>query len=195
MVGSRWSTGAADFFNMENKYQNYLELGPEANKHTEGKERFSEDWSTMGLSDKNTSLDIEWDLNKYPYPLPDDCFEIVFSSHVLEHLDDPLASLQEMYRILKPGGLCRVNVPDARWYVSKYIDQGISLDDMTDTLRSFEPMKHKNPFDCLKVRRLLGEAGFSEGFIQRPYCSVLKLLKGKYFSSRDQKSVFGEGVK
>ena len=32
-------------------------------------------------------------------PLPNDSYEFVFSSHVLEHLPDPILALQEQYRI------------------------------------------------------------------------------------------------
>ena len=36
---------------------------------------------------------------------PDDTFDVVFSSHVLEHIADPRSLLQEMRRVLRPGGL------------------------------------------------------------------------------------------
>jgi SAM-dependent methyltransferase len=57
-------------------------------------------------------------------PFEDDTFDAVIGAHVLEHLDDPLAGLSEMMRVLKPGGplvivVTRVSVPDAllrlRW--------------------------------------------------------------------------------
>ena len=36
---------------------------------------------------------------------PDDCFDVVFSNAVLEHLADPLSTLRECRRILRPGGV------------------------------------------------------------------------------------------
>jgi len=36
---------------------------------------------------------------------PDDCFDVVFTNAVLEHLRDPLSVLRECRRILRPGGV------------------------------------------------------------------------------------------
>ncbi len=38
-------------------------------------------------------------------PLPDDAFDVVFSSNVLEHVVDPARFLDESIRVAKPGGL------------------------------------------------------------------------------------------
>jgi len=43
------------------------------------------------------------DIRSLPYA--DDAFDLVMTSHVLEHLADPAAALTEMTRVLKPGGL------------------------------------------------------------------------------------------
>jgi SAM-dependent methyltransferase len=32
-------------------------------------------------------VDIVWDLQKFPYPLPDECATVVMASHILEHLN------------------------------------------------------------------------------------------------------------
>ena len=37
-------------------------------------------------------------------PLPNDSFDILISTQVLEHVDDPAACLSEMFRVLAPGG-------------------------------------------------------------------------------------------
>ncbi|MFZ6031497.1 MAG: class I SAM-dependent methyltransferase [Chloroflexota bacterium] len=42
-------------------------------------------------------------------PLPDDSQNIVFFESVLEHVDSPLKSLQEIYRILMPGGIAVIS--------------------------------------------------------------------------------------
>ena len=35
---------------------------------------------------------------------PDNEFDLVFSNSVLEHVKNPKKALQEMYRVIKPGG-------------------------------------------------------------------------------------------
>jgi 2-polyprenyl-3-methyl-5-hydroxy-6-metoxy-1,4-benzoquinol methylase len=47
-------------------------------------------------------------------PLPEDYFDVVLCYSILEHLDSPQAVLDRIYRILKPGGVCLINVPSWR---------------------------------------------------------------------------------
>jgi ubiquinone/menaquinone biosynthesis C-methylase UbiE len=37
-------------------------------------------------------------------PFAEDCYDVVFSCECLEHLPDPVAAVEEMARVLKPGG-------------------------------------------------------------------------------------------
>ncbi|MBK7671091.1 MAG: class I SAM-dependent methyltransferase [bacterium] len=50
-----------------------------------------------------------------PLPLPDACADVVTSFTVLEHVADERAVLREMRRVLKPGGLLVVTVPNRWW--------------------------------------------------------------------------------
>jgi predicted SAM-dependent methyltransferase len=64
--------------------------------------------------DPDKILDIE----KTPWDLPSDSFDVVLMKHVLEHVgaDFPTfkAVMQELYRILKPGGKLEIHVPHVR---------------------------------------------------------------------------------
>lgn len=51
----------------------------------------------------------EVDMQQLPYQ--NNSFEIVVHSDTLEHVPDPLAGLQECYRVLMPGGYCVFTVP------------------------------------------------------------------------------------
>ncbi len=48
-------------------------------------------------------------------PFPDGSFDLVFHQGLLEHFRDPMPMLREHVRVLKPGGLLLVDVPQ-RWH-------------------------------------------------------------------------------
>ena len=56
-------------------------------------------------------------------PFPDASFDIVYHSHLLEHIPKPLVSgfLKECRRVLKPGGIIRVVVPDLEAMTRSYL--------------------------------------------------------------------------
>ena len=55
--------------------------------------------------------DVIHDLNVFPYPFDDNEFDVVIAEHVLEHLDNLIAVVEELHRVLKPGGTLYVEVP------------------------------------------------------------------------------------
>ena len=59
---------------------------------------------------QNQLLDVIHDLND-PLPLPDNQFDCIICSDVLEHLFNPKIVWDETFRTLKPGGTLLLNVP------------------------------------------------------------------------------------
>jgi SAM-dependent methyltransferase len=52
-------------------------------------------------------------------PFNDDSFDLVVSSDVIEHTDDPLRSTEELIRVTKEGGFLCITVPNRSfWYFS-----------------------------------------------------------------------------
>lgn len=52
-------------------------------------------------------------VNIYAMPYPDNTFDAVILSEILEHLDRDVDGLKEVYRVLKPGGVVAITVPNA----------------------------------------------------------------------------------
>lgn len=65
------------------------------------------------LKSKGYSEVIKHDLNIYPYPIEDNSCDFILFSHVIEHLYSPILALNECFRILKPGGILLLWVPNS----------------------------------------------------------------------------------
>ena len=48
--------------------------------------------------------DVVWDLEQTPLPFGPDTFDVVFGSHVFEHIASFIPLVRDLHRILKPGG-------------------------------------------------------------------------------------------
>jgi ubiquinone/menaquinone biosynthesis C-methylase UbiE len=83
-----------------------LEIGP-------GRERIPGFYSLNAV--KSDATDFICDCGRQPLPFSDDAFDLIYSSHFLEHIPwfKVAAILDEMHRCIKPGGAVEIWVPDA----------------------------------------------------------------------------------
>jgi SAM-dependent methyltransferase len=58
-----------------------------------------------------TGPDVLHDLNVRPWPFPDDSFREVLAFDVIEHLEDVLATFEEIHRVCRGGASVRIAVP------------------------------------------------------------------------------------
>jgi SAM-dependent methyltransferase len=56
-------------------------------------------------------VDVVHDLMKFPWPLPTNHFGEVIMVDTLEHLSDVIKTMEELYRITKPGARIVIRVP------------------------------------------------------------------------------------
>jgi hypothetical protein len=58
-------------------------------------------------------------------PVKENELEGIYCSHVLEHLslEDFRLALRNTYKVLKPGGIFRMVLPDLEFYARKYLDE------------------------------------------------------------------------
>jgi ubiquinone/menaquinone biosynthesis C-methylase UbiE len=64
----------------------------------------------MKLSGQHVDI-VDLNTNKH-LPYQDSRFDIVTATEVIEHLEDFRAILREIYRVLKPGGICVLSTPN-----------------------------------------------------------------------------------
>lgn len=57
------------------------------------------------------SAEIKHDLNVVPWPIPSDSADVCTAFHSFEHLADIVKTMNEVHRILKPGGKVIIEVP------------------------------------------------------------------------------------
>ena len=98
----------------------------------------------------------------------DDSVDLIYSSHVLEHFGrhEYRDVLREWYRVLKPGGVLRIAVPDFEavvcYYTEKEADIELLLGLVVGGQKEGEFDYHKMIFDEKLLSRVLRETGFRE---------------------------------
>ena len=116
-----------------------------------------------------------------PFPMPDDCFDFVFSEHVIEHLEFEEAArmLGECHRILRAGARIRLATPDLAQIIALYTQpeadaQRQYIRWIMDNFRShvgeykpahainqsFHGWRHKFIYDEATLIKALQDAGF-----------------------------------
>jgi SAM-dependent methyltransferase len=120
---------------------------------------------------------IRWADAARRIPLADASAELVYSSHMLEHLDRAAARalLAEVRRVLAPGGIVRLALPDLKLLAESYRADGDADRFVARTLLATErargprailralivgPRDHAWMYDGASMIKLLGEAGF-----------------------------------
>lgn len=116
----------------------------------------------LGLLDESQKKNIEWNKDN-PWvnwadatnriPVEDRSVEVLYTSHMVEHLDhdDLDRFLREALRVLIPGGILRVVVPDLSKIVNDYTANG----DADDFFRRLNVSSGKSPKTLVQRLRWL----------------------------------------
>jgi SAM-dependent methyltransferase len=87
--------------------------------------------------------------------------DVILAISVIEHLWEPLATLEQIHRLLAPGGVCLINVPS--WRGKRYLE-------LSAFKLGFSPASemddHKMYYDVRDLWPLLVRAGFAPSRIE-----------------------------
>lgn len=123
----------------------------------------------------SNSLEVDsGDLFTHAYK--DETFDVVTLFYVLEHLPYPLKYLKEIKRILKPGGLVLVRVPDTTPIVKFLKILGVPN-------KLYDVPSHLSDFSPRTIALALGKTGFKEiqtfpGGATRPHAFSKRVTSG-----------------
>jgi 2-polyprenyl-3-methyl-5-hydroxy-6-metoxy-1,4-benzoquinol methylase len=65
--------------------------------------------------------------NVLQLPFPDDTFDVVLSTEVIEHTPSPLTAVLELYRVLRPGGHLTLSTPNWLWQLPVRLASALRL--------------------------------------------------------------------
>ena len=85
-----------------------------------------------------SDADVFHSVNTIPYPFCDDEFDEIFMNHVIEHVDDFFAVMQEIYRIIKPTGKIYIRTPHFS-SLSSFTDPSHRIHLSSESFRYFYP--------------------------------------------------------
>lgn len=108
-------------------------------------------------------------------PFPSNYFDLIITSHVLEHVPNVMACLLEMFRVLRPGGVGFIAVPvRSQWETTREETvEEMKANNATNRLMKYGQSDHLRLFG--RDFRLLVESSgfctdpFMADFFQRPF--------------------------
>ncbi len=126
-------------------------------------------------------------------PFPDNSFDKIIFTEVLEHIPDEISALKELYRILKPGGVVALTVPSHNypflWDPLNKIREGLGLGHFKMDLLGGIWHMHIRLYYPEDLKQIIQKAGFkiddSKGILH--YClpfnqNILRFFKLFYTS-------------
>ncbi len=100
--------------------------------------------------------------------LPQNYFDQITLSHVLEHFHNPRSALAKIFTLLRPGGRVWITVPNI---------SGYSIQKFSENSRLLEPPRHLVMFDTKSLASILAAAGY-----QNIICKNTKDFNYQYFT-------------
>jgi len=131
-----------------------LHFAPEPAFHEKFKSLSNLDYISADLISSRAMVKV--DITDIPYE--EHSFDVILCSHVLEHVQDDRKAMQELYRVLKPGGWALLQIPIQSSREKTYEDPSIVTPE--------ERLKHFGQKDHVRIygedyKDRLASAGFT----------------------------------
>ena len=97
----------------------------------------------------------QWDIAK-GFPYPENSFDLVYASEIIEHIVDPEVFLAEIYRILRPCGTLVLSTPNSAFWPFRLLAL------VGRTASEVQHWGHVRFFSRPGLRRLIAEVGFED---------------------------------
>ncbi|WP_396209201.1 class I SAM-dependent methyltransferase [Flavobacterium sp.] len=99
-----------------------LHFAPEQEFYKRFKKQSNLDYTTTDLY--SPLADVKADICNLPFK--DNTYDIILCNHVLEHIPDDTKAMQELYRVLKPGGMGIFQIPQEITRTTTFTDDSIT---------------------------------------------------------------------
>lgn len=99
-----WLERETDFFTKPRKV---LHFAPEQAFYKRFRKSAHLDYTTTDLN--SPLADVKADICELPFC--ENSYDLIFCNHVLEHIPNDRKAMQELYRVLKPGGVAILQIP------------------------------------------------------------------------------------
>ena len=135
-----------DFFKTHKKV---LHFAPEQAFYSRFRQMKNLNYTTTDLN--SPLADVKADICNLPFK--DNTYDVIFCNHVLEHIPDDIKAMQELYRVLKKGGMGIFQIPQELSRATTFEDDSIT--DKKERAKIFGQYDHvriygKDYFDKLR---------------------------------------------
>lgn len=135
---------------------------------------------------------VRCNIEEQPVPFPEDSFDTVIFNEIFEHLRiNPVFTLRELHRILKPGGTLLLSTPNLRSLngIYNFLVKGKSFSCVSSIYEEYEKlskighMGHVREYTCREVTELIERIGFScrgvvyRGRFRKPVTNAIGRLR------------------
>ncbi len=128
-----------DFFTAPKKV---LHFAPEQAFYNRFKNQKNLEYTTTDLL--SPLADVKADICNLPFQ--DNSYDIILCNHVLEHIPDDTKAMQELYRVLKPGGMGIFQIPQDLDRATTFEDNSIT--DRNERAKIFGQYDHVRIYGC-----------------------------------------------